>query len=53
MDKIKNLNFPGDVVRRRKKIRSDLSGDFVRGKEKLQVLDFPGDFVRWKKKIGS
>jgi hypothetical protein len=45
---IKGLNFPGDVVRRRKKIRSDLPGDLVRGDKKIKVLDFPGNFVRRK-----
>jgi hypothetical protein len=47
-DKIKDLNLPGDVIRRRKKIRSDLPGDFIRGEEKIKELDFPGHFVRWK-----
>ena len=46
-DKIKDLDFPGDVVRRGKKIRSDLPGDFVRGEEKIKMLDFPGNFIRW------
>ena len=43
---IKDLDFPGDVARRREKIRSDLPGDFVRGEERIKVRDFPGNFVR-------
>jgi hypothetical protein len=40
-DRIKDLDFPGNLVRKREKIRSDLPGDFVREEEKMKMLDAP------------
>jgi hypothetical protein len=40
-DRIKDLDFPCDIVCRREKIRSDLPGDFVREEETMKMLDAP------------